>query len=250
MDPWTIVALISFAVVVGVYGTVIGAGGGFMLIPGLVLLFDLDGVEAVGTGAVTLAAIGVGGARTYDRAGLVDRRAAGWFAAGSVPAALFFAAIVADRIDADLFVDLLGVLLLLLAVFVLVMPTSFPDAEPPDDRSLRLLPIAGVGVGFLGGTFAVGGGLVTLPVLARLRRLEPHRAAATTAATAMLGSLASSTGHAIAGNVEWATALALAIGALAGSTFGARRAGRLPPRAVLLLVAAGLLATGIPLLLR
>ena len=35
--------------VVGIYGSVIGAGGGFVLIPGLVLLFDLEGVEAVGT---------------------------------------------------------------------------------------------------------------------------------------------------------------------------------------------------------
>ena len=250
MDPLTIVALIAFAIVVGAYGTIIGAGGGFVLIPGLVLLFDLEGVEAVGTGAVTLAAIGLGGARTYDQAGLVDRPAAAWFAAGSIPSALFFSAVVADRIDGDVLVDLLGALLLALALFVVVMPTSYDDQAPPSDQSLRLMPVGGVGVGFLGGTFAVGGGLVTLPFIGRLRRLVPHRATATTAATAMLSSLASSTGHSIAGNVDWGKALALAVGAFVGSTLGARHAGRLAPRIVLVLVAGGLVATGVPLLLR
>lgn len=250
MDPLTIAALLVFAGVVGVYGSVIGAGGGFVLIPGLVLFFDLEGVEAVGTGAVALAAIGIGGARTYDQKGLVDRRGACWFAVGAIPSALFFAAVVADRIDRALFVDLLGLLLLALAVFVVVMPTTFEEQGEPDLRSLRALPAGGILVGFLGGTFAVGGGLITLPFLARLRRLDPHRAAATTAATAMLSSLASSSGHAIVGNVRWSHAAVLVVGAALGSTFGASRAGRLRPRTVLVLVACGLVATGVPLLLR
>jgi hypothetical protein len=248
VDPLTTAALLVFATLVGIYGSVIGAGGGFVLIPSLVLLFDLDGVEAVGTGAVALAGIGVGGARTYDRKGLVDRSGAFWFAAGSIPSALFFATVVADRIDSGVFVDLLGFLLLALAVFVMAMPTAFDEHGEPSPRSLRALPVGGVVVGFLGGTFSVGGGLVTLPFLARLRRLEPHRAAATTAATTMLSSLASSTGHAIVGNVRWSYAVVLVIGAGLGSTFGASRAGRLRPRMVLVLVACGLVGAGVPLL--
>ena len=56
----------------------------------------------------------------------------------------------------------------------------------------------------------------------------------------MLSSLASSTGHAIVGNVRWSHAAVLAVGAAIGSTFGASRAGRLRPRTVLVLVACGL----------
>ena len=249
MDPLTAIALLAFAAVVAAYGTIIGAGGGFLLIPGLVLFFDLSGVEAVGTGAVTLAAIGIGGARAYDRAGLVDRRGAAWFAAGSVPTALLCGWLLAGRIDRDVFVDLLGVLLLALAVFVVVMPTRF---EGEDDRPRRfgVLPVGGAAVGTLSGLFAVGGGLVTLPIVARVLRLGPHRAAATTSATAALGSLAGSTGHTLAGNVVWDDAAVLVVGALIGSTVGARQAGRVPPRAVLVLVAAGLVGAGVPLLLR
>lgn len=250
MDPVTIGALVVFGVVVAAYGTVIGAGGGFVLIPGLVLLFDLDGVEAVGTGALTLAAIGIGGARTYDRAGLVDRPAAGRFVLGSIPAAFLCGTFLAGRIDSDVLIDLLGALLLILAVFVVTMPTEYHTSGSIHPNALTAMPAGGVIVGVLGGTFAIGGGLVTLPFLGRLRRLAPHRAAATTAATAMASSLASSAGHSIAGNVVWNHVLVLVPSALVGSTIGATYAGRLHPRAVLALVAGGLVAAGVPLLLR
>ena len=180
MDLGTVAALIIFAAVVGAYGTIIGAGGGFLLIPGLVLLFDLDGAAAVGTGSVTLLVIGASGAVAYDRRGLVDRRAAVWFASGSLPVALLCGLVVASRIDRDAFADLLGILLLGLAVFVVCMPTQHRVHDVPPDAVPRPLPPAGAFVGFLSGTFAVGGGLVSLPILARIRGLEPHRAAATT----------------------------------------------------------------------
>lgn len=250
MDAATAISLLAFAVVVGGYGTVIGAGGGFVLIPGLVLAFDLGAAEAVGTGALTLLAIGISGAWAYDRAGLVDRAAVGRFALGNVPTALLCGWFLSVRIDQGIFTDLLAVVLLALAVFVVAMPTTRPTDRPAGtDRSLRLLPGGGVVVGFLAGTFAVGGGLVTLPIMARTRDLAPHRAAATTAGASMLGMIGAATGHVMAGNVVWSRAWLLIIGAAAGSAVGARTAHRIPARAVLVLVSGGLVAAAIPLLL-
>ena len=97
-------------------------------------------------------------------------------------------------------VDLLGLLLLALAGFVVFLPTRYDASEEPGPSSLRWMPLGGVGVGVLSGTFAIGGGLVTLPFVARPPP-HPHRAAATTSATAMMSSMASSLGHTVAGNV-------------------------------------------------
>ena len=250
MDVVSVMALVAFGLAVASYGTIIGAGGGFILIPGLVVVFDLTGVEAVGTGALTLAAIGIGGARTYDRAGLVDRPAAGRFVLGSVPVAFLCGSLLAGRIDSDVLIDLLGVLLLGLAMLVVALPAAPVSGCEPAPRSLRWMPFGGVVVGFLGGTFAIGGGLITLPFLGHLRRLDPHRAAATTAATAMIGSLASSAGHTLAGTVVWSHVAVLAPSALVGSTLAAGQAGRLAPRTVLVLVAGGLVVAGVSLLVR
>lgn len=247
MDLGTALGLIALGLVVGLYGTIIGAGGGFVMIPGLVLLFDLQGATAVGTGAVALMVIGLTGAASYSRSGLVAWPVAAWFAAGSVPLALLSAWLLANRIDADAFIGILGALLLVLAVVVITgrhrHRAGGPELEPRPDR---LVP-AGAVVGITSGTFAVGGGLVTVPLLERVQHMVAHRATATTSATAWASSLAGSVGHSIAGNVEWDTAGVLAGAAMVGSLAGARVAGRLAPGAVRALVAVGLVAAGVPL---
>lgn len=248
MDPGTAVGLIALGLVVGAYGTIIGAGGGFVMIPGLVLLFDLQGATAVGTGAVALMVIGLTGAVSYSRSGLVAWPVAGWFAVGSIPLALVSAWLLANRIDADAFIGILGVLLLVLAVIVITGLHHHPAGDPElPPRPERLIP-AGAAVGITSGTFAVGGGLVTVPALERMQRMVAHRATATTSATAWASSFAGSVGHAIAGNVEWDTAGVLAGAAMAGSLTGASAAGKLSAGTVRALVAIGLVAAGVPLL--
>ena len=177
----------------------------------------------------------------------MPRPVAAWFAAGSVPLALLSAWLLANRIDADAFIGILGALLLVLAVVVITgrhrHRAGGPELEPRPDR---LVP-AGAVVGITSGTFAVGGGLVTVPLLERVQHMVAHRATATTSATAWASSLAGSVGHSIAGNVEWDTAGVLAGAAMVGSLAGARVAGRLAPGAGRALVAVGLVAAGVPL---
>ena len=57
MDIQTAVGLFLLALAVGTYGSIIGAGGGFLMVSGLVLAFDLTGATAVGTSIVTTLAI-------------------------------------------------------------------------------------------------------------------------------------------------------------------------------------------------
>ena len=247
MDPGTVVGLIALGLFVGAYGTIIGAGGGFVMIPGLVLLFDLQGATAVGTGAVALMVIGLTGAASYSRSGLVAWPVAGWFALGSIPLALLSAWLLANRIDADAFIGVLGALLLVLAVLVITgvhrHPAGGPELPPRADRLIS----SGMVVGLTSGTFAVGGGLITVPILERVQRMVAHRATATTSATAWASSLAGSVGHTLGGNVEWDTAGVLAAAAMAGALAGAGVAGRLDAGTVRALVAIGLIAAGVPL---
>jgi uncharacterized membrane protein YfcA len=248
MDVGTALGLVALAFGVGIYGTIIGAGGGFVMIPGLVLLFDLQGANAVGTGAVALMVIGLTGARSFDRSGLVVRPVAGWFALGSVPVALLAAWLLANRINAGAFNGILGALLVALGALVAIGPSL--DQADGGEIPARPGPLSASGalVGLTSGTFAVGGGLITVPLLSRLQNLAPHRAAATTTATAMAASAAASIGHTVAGNVDWAKAGVLSLGAVTGALLGAQVAGRLSQRTVSVLLAVGLFSAGVPLL--
>lgn len=250
MDPTTALGLVVLALSVGIYGTIIGAGGGFIVVAGLVVLFDLSGATAVGTSVMTTLFIHVSGAFNYNHKGLVDRPIVGWFAAGSVPVAFGSAAFLSSRIPQRTFEFLIGTLLLALSVFVIVRPS--PEGQEngrlPPQRN-KLLG-SGAGLGVLSGAFGVGSGLITVPLLGWVQKLPTHRATATTSAIGALSGLSAAAGHVIARNPRWSFLPFLMAGAVIGGRIGSNSAERLSPTTVHALIAAGLLATGLPLLLR
>ncbi|MDH3296105.1 MAG: sulfite exporter TauE/SafE family protein [Acidimicrobiia bacterium] len=254
LEVATAVGLVVLAMLIGVYGTIIGAGGGFLLVPALAVLFGLPGAEAVGTGALTLALIRVSGAVGYHRQGLVQWPAAAWFALGAAAPALLSGWLLTERIDSRSLPTVVGVVLLALAVAVVVryalagLPGDEAGREvaPLAPRKLPLL-LGASGVGLLNGTFAVGGGLVAMPYLAAVQRLRAQQAAATATAAGVVGSTAATVGHTLNGNVQWAFAPLLFVGALGGSWIGAHWSGRLTERIVMVLLATGLVMAGLPL---
>lgn len=250
MDVATALGLFVLALTVGIYGSVIGAGGGFLMVAGLVLVFDLRGAPAVGTSVVTTLAIQITGAYTYTRKGLVDRPSALWFAFGSVPVALLSAVFLADQIPVDTFEAIIGVLLLVLAVFVMVVRR--PDTAADVTNAPRRIPLvaSGSAMGVLSGAFGVGSGLVTVPLLGWLQRLPAHRAAATTTLIGSLSGTAAAIGHTAVGNPRWSYLPFLLTGAVLGGRIGSSGAGRLSSFMMLVLLATGLVGAGVPLVIR
>lgn len=243
------IGLFVLALVVGIYGSITGAGGGFLMVAGLVLLFDLSGAEAVGTSVITTVMIQITAAITYGRADKVDRRTAQWFILGSIPIAFFSAAVLASRIPERTFNLIIGVLLLALAVFVVFRPTLEAKETTPEPPHKPQLVALGSAMGVLSGAFGVGAGLVTVPAIRWLQKLPMHRAAATTTAIGAASGVAASIGHAIAGNPRWSYAPFVIAGAIVGGRVGSRSANRVPYKTVGYLLAGGLLVTGFPLLI-
>ena len=247
MDLQTAVGLFLLALAVGVYGSIIGAGGGFLVVAGLVLFFDLNGVNAVGTSVVTTFAIQVTGAYTYTKKGMVERPVALWFVLGSMPVALGSALFVADRVPEDTFELIIGVLLLALAAFVvLVRRPELPEGSRIEPKRVALVGSGSV-IGVLSGALGVGAGLVTVPLLGWLQRLAAHRAAATTTLIGSLSGFAAAVGHTVVGNPRWSFLPFLVIGAVLGGRLGSSSAGRLRAGTVLGLLAGGLVVAGLPL---
>lgn len=250
MDPTTALGLVVLALSVGIYGTIIGAGGGFIVVAGLVVIFDLSGATAVGTSVITTLFIHVSGAFNYNRKGLVDRPTAGWFAAGSVPVAFASAAFLASRIPQRTFELSIGSLLLALAVFVLFRPSAEGLAQGHLAPRHKWLVSSGSAMGVLSGAFGVGSGLITVPLLGWVQKLPTHRATATTSAIGALSGLAAAVGHVLARNPRWSFLPFLVVGAVIGGRIGSNSAERLSSTTVRALIAGGLLATGVPLLVR
>ncbi len=118
------------------------------------------------------------------------------------------------------------------------------DLAPPDPPLVRLV-LVGLAGGLLSGTFGVGGGIVMVPLLLLVARLEDRRAAATSLAAIVPASAAGVVTYAAHGDVAVGVALVVAAGAMAGSLVGTRLLRRLHVDVFRWLLAALLVAAAV-----
>lgn len=74
--------LVLIGVAVGGLSGFFGIGGGFLIVPGLMLATGMPLIYAIGTSLVAVSAFGITTAATYAISGLVDWRIAALFVAG------------------------------------------------------------------------------------------------------------------------------------------------------------------------
>jgi uncharacterized membrane protein YfcA len=76
--------LVGTGFAVGLLAGFFGIGGGFLIVPGLMLATGMPLITAIGTSLVAVAAFGASTAISYAMSGLVDWRLAGLFIAGGL----------------------------------------------------------------------------------------------------------------------------------------------------------------------
>ncbi len=84
IDPAIAVRLIGIGFVVGLLSGFFGIGGGFLIVPAIMLGSGMAMLNAVGSSLVSVGAFGLTTAISYAAAGLVDWRVAGFFIAGGI----------------------------------------------------------------------------------------------------------------------------------------------------------------------
>ncbi|QIA27570.1 sulfite exporter TauE/SafE family protein [Thermaerobacter sp. PB12/4term] len=112
-------ALIGLGFLVGAIGTLIGAGGGFLLVPVLALLYPADDPGTLtGISLLVVAVNALSGSVAYARMGRIDFRAGTWFAAAAIPGAVL-GAWLSTLMSRRVFEALLGTLMVVAAVWLL-----------------------------------------------------------------------------------------------------------------------------------
>jgi hypothetical protein len=108
---------------------------------------------------------------------------------------------------------------------------------------------AGVAAGFLSGLFGVGGGILIVPTLVLLLHVDQRTAHGTSLAAVLPIAASSLLTYVAHGNVDWAVALWLSVGAVAGASLGTKLLNVLPQRTLTFAFAGLLLLTAIRLFL-
>jgi uncharacterized membrane protein YfcA len=98
--PRLLPRLVALGLGVGVLSGFFGIGGGFLIVPGLILAADMELREAASASLVAVAAFGAASASSYAWSGLVDWPVAALLVAGGIVGAIFGAklsALLAQR---------------------------------------------------------------------------------------------------------------------------------------------------------
>jgi uncharacterized membrane protein YfcA len=250
-DLW----LIFFGFIVGVFGTMIGAGGGFILTPVLLLLYPRDGTETItGISLAVTFANAFSGTVAYARMRRISYRYGLLFAAAASPGAAI-GAYSTYYVTRNVFDPLFGIVLLAVSSFIFFRPPA--DQETNDNggvhlsRRNMLLGIAiSIGVGFVSSFLGIGGGVVHVPALAGVLGFPVHVATATShfilavvTAVGVLVHIATGTFH--HGLVRTAF---LAVGVLLGAQLGALVSSRVGGRTIIRALAVALALVGFRLL--
>jgi uncharacterized membrane protein YfcA len=247
--------MIAGGAAAGVFGSLLGLGGGVLIVPLLTLVFGLELREAVGVSLVSVIMTSSVAAGVYLERHTADLRlgmrlelftAIGALIGGSI------AFLLSERLLALLFAGLL----IYVAVSMLRARTPAAPAAPPGEpetyevRNMRLGVVGATGAGVLSALLGVGGGIVKVPLM-HLGMGVPLRVATATS-NLMVGitAAASAVIDVIHGGVDPYVAGPTVIGVFLGASIGSRISHRVDVRVLRFLFVAVLLYTAFEMLMK
>lgn len=262
-------ALVDFAklaplgFVVGMYGTLIGAGGGFVLVPALLLLMpDMDPATVTSTSLAVVFFNAYSGTLAYVRMRRIDYFAALVFILAGLPGAVF-GPVLAHQFPREGFEPVFGIVLLATGVWLAWQPLGellgasgshgqpVPQRRPEPSGHFNTL-VGAVGsayIGLVSTLLGIGGGVIQVPFLVRVLRFPPHVATATSQLVLAVLALVATIAHLYLGAFHTGVdrTMYLAVGVMMGAPIGALISTRVQGSILIRLLALALCAVGLRL---
>jgi uncharacterized membrane protein YfcA len=263
--------LIALGIAVGAYGTLIGAGGGFVLMPVLLLLYPNQSADLLTS--ISLAVVffnALSGSEAYALMKRIDYRSGLLFAGATIPGAVL-GALNTSYVPRRLFDLIFGILLIAAAIFL----TGRPRQSVTSCKASRFsqycvarhlvdshgteyhysfnyfLGMAiSVVVGYVSSFLGIGGGIIHVPALSYFLNFPVHIATATSHFVLAIMALTGTLVHIATGTFAHGVhrTIALAIGVLIGAQIGARLSEKIQGRWIIRGLAIALGVVGLRIL--
>jgi uncharacterized protein len=276
--PLVYLWLFPLGVAIGAFGTLIGAGGGFILVPILLILYPHEDTELITS--ISLAVVffnALSGSWAYSRMKRIDYKSGMIFAVATIPGAIL-GAVSTAYVPRHAFDLIFGVLMIAAGTFLWFSAkdehshlriqgteqsaskksASWTVRDLVDADSVRyhyeynqtIGIVLSVFVGFVSSLLGVGGGFIHVPALSRLLNFPVHIATATSHFVLAIMALTGTLVHVARGVFEHGvrrTAI-LAVGVLLGAQIGARLSNRVGGKWIIRGLALALIFVGIRLI--
>jgi len=217
-----IVILVAVGLGAGTLGSMVGVGGGIIMVPALTFV-GMAPSQIASTSLFAVTSTATSSTIAFSRQKRIDYRLGIEMAAFAVPGAVL-GAFISDQISAADFRLYFGILLLLVGVYVIKRNSILREKEAGKIRPLRKAMVYATtfGAGIISSLFGVGGGVVFVPLMLLVLGMTMHRAAATSQLTLLVTSLVGVFTHVALGHPDYLYALVLSAGAFVGGQLGAK----------------------------
>lgn len=249
-------------------GSLIGLGGGIILIPSLLFLHQVSGDFAwatpqaiVGISLIVMIFTALSSTISYFKKGRVDYKTGFLLLTGSIPGGIF-GSWLNQFIEADSFSFYFGILMIILSLLFLLKRKKTSTTIGKNTRSFQVDGqtyhytvsfwtgfIVSLLVGILSGLFGIGGGSVMVPLMILLFGFPAHIAIATSMFMIFFISIISAGTHIFLGHIAWHYVVFFIPGAWIGGTIGAKLNQKLQGQALEWILRGLLIIIGIRLII-
>ena len=229
--------LFVVGIAVGMFGTIVGVGGGFIIVPLLMIAYKATPPIAVGTSLCIVALNAISGSISYARQKRIDYRTGILFALATIPGAVAGASLI-DYVPIVAFDVGFGVFLMVMAVYMSRKPSAQQETGAssqslefdPQRRIPYSLPmgmLVSFIVGFLSSLAGIGGGIVHVPAMIYLFHFPTFIAVSTSHFILAISTTVGAASHISLGHVLWDKVPSLGVGVIIGAQIGAKLSHRI-----------------------
>lgn len=248
--------LIAIGFFVGTVGTLIGVGGGFVLIPILLMLFpEANHVWISSVSMWVVAMNATSGSITYYVRDKVHLRAALAFILASLPGSIL--GVWIERfVSRSAFELIFGIAVILYALVLFFRNSKIEPGIELHSRSQLNFGFFWKGclisffVGFMASFFGIGGGVVHVPLLSHVLGFPVHLATGTSHSILAITAWFTTALHLYNGDIQISDPIIwkLGLSAVVGAQLGARLSSRVSGQVILKILAVALVMVGVRLI--
>lgn len=224
-------------------GSLVGLGGGAILVPSLLVLNQYSEAFAwatpqtiVGLSLIVMIFTAWSSASSYYKAGRVDVQSGLWFLLGSIPGGII-GSWLNQFFDTDAFFIYFGVMMIIISLLFLLkrrepsekltagksLSRTFTLDGKTHTYTIAIVPAFFISllVGMISGLFGLGGGSIMVPAMILLFGFPAHIATATSMFMIFFVSIIGAGTHVVLGHIVWEYVLFFIPGAWIGGKLGA-----------------------------
>ena len=242
-DIW----LIPLGVAAGVLGSMIGLGGGIIVVPVLTFL-GFPPTLAASNSLFAAFSNAVASTISYSRQKRIEYSIGLKLGLLSIPGTVLGALVSAD-VTPGIFKIMFALVLIASGIYIFLRKNMQTKEKTRTQATFALAIGASFFAGIISSFFGIGGGIVFVPLMVVAMGMAMKRAAPTSQFVLLFASFSGLVTHSLLGHPDFLQSLYLAIGAFGGGLIGARLSLEIKERYLQILVSVVLFAAAVKMIL-